>query len=294
MRSKMRHFAISGAMLAAAPVVAQDAPETRPSRLPEKSGPELETVPDSLMIAVGAASVPRFEGSSRNVVIPVGLVRGSVSGISFWTRGPQVLVDLVPNTSGPTWDIQLGPVAGVNFDRVRRGVIGDAQMKALGRRKLPIEVGAFAGIAKTGVITSDYDTLTASVVYIHDINKAHRSYLITPQLDYGTPLSRKAYVGVSANATYVGGGYAETYFSVTPAQSLLSSLPTYTAGKGWKNYSLTTFGTYALTGDLRRGLSIIAGVSYWRMLGNIADSPVVGIAGNRNQWLGGGGLAYTF
>ena len=305
MRFRPQHLALTIAIFASVPALAQDGAQnnaqdragdvqsTQSAPL-AKSGPELDVVPDSLTIAVGAATVPRFEGSAKNVVIPVGLVRGSVSGISFWTRGPQLLVDLVPNKPGPTWDIQLGPVAGVNFDRIRRGVIGDSRVEALGRRNLPIEIGGFAGIAKTGVITSDYDTLTASIVYTHDVNNAHRSYLITPQLDYGTPLSSRAYVGVSANATYVGEGYANAYFSVTPAQSLLSTLPTYAAGKGWKNYSLTVFGSYALTGDLRHGLSVIAGVSYWRLLGDIADSPIVSIAGNRNQWLGGAGLAYNF
>jgi outer membrane scaffolding protein for murein synthesis (MipA/OmpV family) len=30
------------------------------------------------------------------------------------------------------------------------------------------------------------------------------------------------------------------------------------------------------------------------MLNDFADSPIVSIAGNRNQWLGGAGIAYTF
>jgi outer membrane scaffolding protein for murein synthesis (MipA/OmpV family) len=30
------------------------------------------------------------------------------------------------------------------------------------------------------------------------------------------------------------------------------------------------------------------------MLNDFADSPIVSIAGNRNQWLGGAGVAYTF
>src|SRR3546814_3428917 len=49
-----------------------------------------------------------------------------------------------------------------------------------------------------------------------------------------------------------------------------------------------------LTGDLLHGLSIAAGVSYSRMLGKYADSPIVADAGDADQWVGAVGLSYTF
>ena len=284
MRLTLRCLALTAAALMALPAAAQD---TTPQ-------PEIATGGDSLTVAVGVATLPTFEGSGKNRVIPAALIRGSVSGINFSTRGAQLFVDLVPNDAGPGYDFQLGPVVGANFDRTRRKTIDNVRVAALGERDTAIEVGGYAGLSRTGVITSDYDTLGASVSYVQDVNKAHKSYVITPQIDYGTPLSRKAYVGLSANAAYVGGEYADTYFSVTPAGSLLSTLPTYNAGKGWKNYSVTAIGTYALTGDLLHGLSLVAGASYSRLLGDFADSPIVSIAGDRNQFLGAVGLAYTF
>src|SRR3546814_12151663 len=50
----------------------------------------------------------------------------------------------------------------------------------------------------------------------------------------------------------------------------------------------------SLTGDLLHGLSIAAGVSYSRMLGKYADSPIVADAGDAEQWVGAVGLYYTF
>ncbi|MEN2787021.1 MipA/OmpV family protein [Sphingomonas qilianensis] len=282
-------MAFTAAALSTLPAAAQDI--TAQSPQPQ---PEIVTGGDSLTVAVGVATLPDFEGSGSNRIIPAGLIRGSVSGINFSTRGAQLFVDLVPNAAGPGYDFQLGPVIGANFDRTRRKTIDNARVAALGERDTAIEVGGYVGLARTGVITSDYDTLAASVSYTQDINKAHKSYLITPQIDYGTPLSRKAYVGLSANAIYVGGEYADTYYSVTPAGSLLSTLPSYNAGKGWKNYSVTAFASYALTGDLLHGLSLVAGGSYSRLLGDFAESPIVRIAGDRNQLLGAVGLAYTF
>jgi outer membrane protein len=271
------------------PAFAQDtnSPAEPPPPAPEIGG-------DSFSIAIGGASVPTYEGSDTNRFVPVGMIRGSLSGINFSTRGTRLLVDVVPDKPGPGFDFQLGPVVGINRDRTSIRNIRDIRVAALGDRKTAVELGGYIGIGKTGVITSDYDKLTASVSYVHDINNAHKSYLITPQIDYGTPLSRKAYVGVSASAVYAGSGYARTYFSIDAPGSLASTLPVYSAGKGWKNFSLTGLATYSLTGDLTHGLAVIAGVSYSRLLGDFADSPVTRIAGDRNQLLFGAGLGYTF
>jgi outer membrane scaffolding protein for murein synthesis (MipA/OmpV family) len=49
-----------------------------------------------------------------------------------------------------------------------------------------------------------------------------------------------------------------------------------------------------VTGDLLHGFKLVAGGTYKRLLNDFADSPIVSIAGDRNQWVGGAGIAYTF
>ena len=290
LRSTFRLLALTAATFASLPAFAQDTSTADPAA-PQ---PEIVTGGDSLTVMLGAATIPSYEGSDTNRTVPFGLIRGSVGGINFATRGATLYVDLVPNASGPGLDFQAGPAISLNFNRSSRKQINDVRVEALGERKTAIEAGGYVGISRTGVITSDYDTLGVNVSYTQDINKSHRSYLIAPQLDYGTPLSRKAFVGLSANATYVGGEYADSYYSIDTAGSLASTLPVYNAGKGWRNYSVTAAATYSLTGDLLGGLSLVGGVSYSRLLNDFADSPVVRIAGDRDQWFGAIGLAYTF
>ncbi len=53
-------------------------------------------------------------------------------------------------------------------------------------------------------------------------------------------------------------------------------------------------GGHSLTGDLLRGFKLVGGATYRRMLGDVARSPLVSIAGSRSQWMGVLGLAYTF
>jgi outer membrane protein len=109
-----------------------------------------------------------------------------------------------------------------------------------------------------------------------------------------TPLSRKSLVAFFASATHIDQRYSDTYFSISPAQSVRSGLPAYQARSGWKSVSAGAAGNISLTGDLTGGLSMIGGLMYMKLLGSAAETPATSIAGNRNQWLGGLGLAYTF
>ncbi len=249
------------------------------------------TTRDTVTIGVGAASLPRYEGSGESLIVPVGAIRGKVSGISFTTVGSGLYVDLIPATDGVGTKFVLGPVLHLNVNRSSIKHIDDAQVAALGRIKPALEIGGHVGIARTGVITSAYDSLSFDVAVTHDVSSIHDALIVTPSVNYGTPLSRKAYVGISASADYVGGGYARTYFGVDTAQALASGLPVYAPGDGFKSVNFGAVGTVSLTGDLRHGLSVFALGNYERLLGDFGRSPVVR---DRNQWIGGLGLAYTF
>lgn len=249
---------------------------------------------DTITIGVAGAYLPDYEGSDDYRVVPGPAAIGSVSGFNFQLVGNRLSVDLIPNRPGPGWDFQLGPLGVVNFNRNSRKSIDDVRVKALPERDVAIELGGYVGIGKTGVITSPYDRLSVSVSYRHDVSDVHDSGIWQPSISYFTPLSRKAAVGLFGSAEHVNGKYGRTYFSVSPAETLVSGLPTYTAGSGWKNYSIGAVGTYSLTGDLLHGFKLVAGGTYKRMLNDYGDSPLVSIAGSRSQWLGAVGIAYTF
>lgn len=249
---------------------------------------------DTITVGVAGAYLPDYEGSDDYQIVPGPAAIGSVSGFNFQLIGNRLSVDLIPNQPGPTWDIQAGPVGVVNFNRSRRKSIDDGRVKALDDRDVAIELGGYVGLGKTGVITSPYDRLSVTLSYRHDVSNEHDSGIWSPSVSYLTPLSRKAAVGLFGSAEHVGNGYGRSYFSVSAPESLASGLPVYTARKGWKNYTLGAVGTYSLTGDLLSGWKVVAGGTYKRMLNDYADSPLVSIAGSRNQWLGAVGLAYTF
>ncbi len=273
----MKLAVVAVALIFAPPAFAQDA-TSDPNR-------------DTLSIGVGAAVVPRYEGSDSSRIVPAAAVRGKLSGLSFTTQGTALFVDLVPSSGGPGTKFTFGPMAHLTLNRSGRKTTRDPQVVALGRIPVAVELGGHVGITRTGVITSDYDSIGVNVAVSHDVSGIHDSLIVTPSLSYGTPLSTKVYVGASVAADHVGRGYARTYFGVTPAQALASGLAAYTPDEGFKDVNFGLLGNMSLTGDLRHGLSLFAIGNYERLLGDFARSPVVR---DRNQWFGGLGLAYTF
>ncbi|HVI98248.1 MAG TPA: MipA/OmpV family protein [Sphingomonas sp.] len=270
------------AAFAAAPAAAQDEPA------PDAIGG------DSVTVGLGLAYVPDYEGSDdHRVAIGPGAI-GSIGGYAFTFAGNRASVDLVRNAPGPGWDVQAGPIAVVNFDRTSTKSIDDPRVKALGKVDTAIELGGYVGIGKTGVLTSPYDKLSVSLSYRHDVSGDHDSAIWQPTINYFTPLSRKAAIGLFASAEHAGKGYARTYFSITPDQAAASGLPVYAASSGWKNYTIGTIGMVSLTGDLLHGVKLVGAGTYKRLLDDFGDSPVVSIAGDRSQWMGAVGLAYTF
>jgi len=276
--------------LAAAPAFAQNAPTVPP----DAGATTLATGGDSVTIGAGAAYIPDYEGSDSYVFRAVPGAIGSVGGFAFTIAGNRASVDLIPNPTGPAWDFQAGPIAVVNLNRSSLKAIDDPRVRALGKRSTAIELGGFVGIGKTGVVTSEYDQLSVSVSYRKGVSGAHRAGIWSPVINYFTPLSRKAAIGVFASAEYAERGYGHAYFDVDAAQSLASGLPVFTTRKGWKDYSVGTLATISLTGDLLHGFKLVGGGTYTRMLNDFARSPLVSIAGDRSQWQGVLGLAYTF
>lgn len=275
---------------AAAPALAQEAP----GPAPDAGATPAAIDDDSITIGAGGVYMPDYEGSNDYAFRAAPGAIGSVHGFNFTLAGNRLSVDLIPNQPGPTWDVQAGPIGVINFNRSSLKGIDDLRVRALGKRSTAIELGGFVGIGKTGVITSDYDRLSFSISYRKGVSGAHRGGVLAPTINYVTPLSRKALVGLFVSAERAERGYARAYYDVDAAQSLASTLPVFATRGGWKNYSVGALGSVALTGDLLHGFKLVGGVTYSRLLNDFARSPLVSIAGDDSQWMGIAGLAYTF
>lgn len=279
--------AIRFAALAAALLVGQAASAQTATQPPL---PDPNDRSDYLRIGLGAALVPDYEGSNDHRIVPGAVLQARTGGFTIFSRGTYLYLDLV-NGSGGT-DLDLGPIAGVRLNRT--GKVKDDRVDALPELDAAIEVGGFAGVTFSG-LTNPYDALSLRLDVVRDVNTAHESWVVTPTVEFGTPVSRSAYVGLSASADFVSEDYADYYFGISPAGALASGLPAYNPDDGgMKSWQIGALAGLSLSGDLRKGWGLFGTASYKRLVGDVADSPIVRIAGSRGQWMAAAGIGYSW
>lgn len=285
-----RLFALAAAAISVVSTAAH-AQDTAPVPLPDTRPVVVDDGGDTFTIGLGAGYAPSYEGSDNYVISPAGIVRGRVSSFNFFSRATALYVDLVREAPGADLNIEIGPMVNLRLDRTSR--IRDARVRALGELDAAIEPGVFVGVTKSKVFHG-FDFATVRLDVTRDVADTHDSTIIAPNIEYATPLSTSFLIGASLSAEYVGGKFADTYFSVTPAGTAASGLRTFNADSGWKNVRGTLLATYSLSGDLRRGPAIFAVGSYSKLLGDFKRSPIVRDAGDKNQFFAALGLSYTF
>jgi outer membrane scaffolding protein for murein synthesis (MipA/OmpV family) len=288
----MRLTLFAALALTAAPALAQSAPATGSAVPMAPVAPDLPDPNDrrnTLTLGFGAAIHPDYEGSDDYRIIPGAVIRARVNGIAITSNGTYVSADVID--TGRKLDLDAGPIVGVRLNRT--GKVHDMLVKRLPDRKVAIEVGGFAGVTLKG-LTNPYDQLSFKVEAVRDVGKAHRSTVITPGVSFATPLSRTLYAGLSASADCVQNRYADYYFGVTPADTLVSSLRTYNPRGGYKNWQVGALVNKSLTGDLTRGASLFGLASYKRLVRDFKRSPLVTDRGTAGQWFVGAGAGYTW
>jgi outer membrane scaffolding protein for murein synthesis (MipA/OmpV family) len=274
-------FALLAACLAS-PSIAQLGPLPSPEQLQDR---------DMFTVGVGGAILPDYEGSDDYRIIPAGAIRAKYHGISITTNGPYLYADLIPKHGKVSVD--AGPVAGLRFDDRHRS--DDPFVTLLPKRNTAIEVGAFGGLSFRGVF-EPYDTIAVHVDVLHDVANGHKSTIVSPNVTFSTPISRKTYVSLTTTADFAGNGYADYYFGITPEDSLRTGgvLPVYNPSGGLKDWKASLLVNQSISGDLLGGFSIFGLGQYSHLVGDFERSPLVSDRGSAGQWVGALGLAYTW
>lgn len=277
-------LAALAAILAATPAWA----DTIDNGTPEKSVFD----GDFIIVAAGVVALPSYEGSDNTAVIPAGAVAGRVRGIGINPRAAGVAFDVVPDREGARVGFSLGPVVRLRMNR--SGRIKDPVVAQLGKLPKVFEAGVQAGVTLRHVLNG-HDQLSIGAEVRWDISGKGSGHIIAPSISYLTPLSRKMVAGALLSAEVANRDYARFNYDVTPAGSIASGLPVYTARGGLKAVNLGMFVARDLNGNLLDGgLLIGGGAMYTRLTGSAAETPLTSIRGSRNQWFFGGGLGYVF
>lgn len=230
----------------------------------------------------GAASVPEYEGSATNQTVPFVVSRVNDGGREFEVRGFVSRLDLHPDPV-----LRAGPIVGVSLPRgdfVESEVVG-----RLDERGFAVDGGAFVGFRQNFDALPEGSTSGALAVR-HDLSGVHDGVIATAELDAFFAATYMFRVGAGAFASYGSGETMSSYFSVDPAGSMASGLPTFDADAGWKDAGAELFGVLSLS----ENWGLFGRVAYHRLLGDAADSPIVAIEGDDEQWILLAGVFWRF
>ena len=148
------------------------------------------------------------------------------------------------------------------------------------------------GVDIGGSIGIGYGPLNGDITITQEVADGHGGLQIIPSI--GTDfafLDDRLFVSPALSAAWADGQYMETFYGVNAAQAANTGLDEFDADAGFRNVSLELGSGYALTDSL----VLNASVSYTRLVGDAADSPIVeGVGGENNQFAVSAGVTYTF
>jgi outer membrane protein len=302
----MRHGIYVLALIGSVPAVAQEVPpeDSIPGVPPEtqdlqdadpsaRVGRKTQVFDDNyVIVGVGLGGVPDYDGSNDMKLMPAVGVMGRLGGRAFRIRGPNFSFDLIRHSPDSHLRLRLGPT--IRYGGNRSGGVDDPVVDLLPKLKSGFEGGFSFGARYRGLI-NDYDSLSIGGSARWDLSGRHGGMTYGSSISYFTPLSPAQVVGIQAAASWVDDKYSDYNYSVSPEGSAASGLPAYKAKGGLNELSIGAFTARDLSGDFRDGgFALGAGVLYGRLQGSAAATPITSIRGSADQWIAGGGVAYSF
>lgn len=220
----------------------------------------------------GAQVVPRFEGSKRYDVVawPFGQARLLVNPFTG-------------ERNSPDWfdDRGFGITPAFRYVPDRKGG-ADLGLPGLGNVKTAVELGARVGYRFPNV-----------EVFVEGRQGVggHQGFLADLGVDILMRPTARTEITVGPRVSFATSDYMQTYFGVTPTQSAATGLAAYNIKGGLRSAGVAATGAYWLTDRW----AIRSTASWTRLLGDIPDSPIMGLTNSEvNQFTASLGLSYRF
>lgn len=233
-------------------------------------------------VGLGAGYRPDYEGSDHFKPFPIGFVRlwwddgrrVELRGTESSGSAVRISSNLIPNS-----DFELGPVLQY---RLPRDDVQSGRVDSMDKIDGAVEAGVYAGFAPR--------PWHLGATYTYDVSNEYGGHLVELATGWKDELTDLFDMGVTVASTWASGGYMGKYFGVSPGEAATTGFDAYDADQGFKDVGARL--TFGVGGKEWDGWKVFASASYFRLLGDAEDSPVVDDAGDANQYFGGVGVAY--
>ena len=274
-------------LMAAVPAHAQSV-ERLATSLTDTLQSAIDLLPEgvtNVRLGIGPGVYSEYEGSSRYNVQPVPVISLRYKNLIEVDNNEIKLTALSKvfqggaNMGGGN-SLRFGPLVSINFGRDESDSI---DLRGMGNVGTSFELGGFVSYTLS-------NKTRFRVRARQDVAGGHNGF--TVQLDAAQTFVRDGRFALSGFVSSMFGSvnYMKTFFGVNGAQAARSGLPFYHPSAGFKDVTVGTNGSYAFNAQW----SVVANASYERLLGQAANSPLVAIRGDANQFSISTFLVYTF
>ncbi|MDF0498062.1 MipA/OmpV family protein [Bradyrhizobium yuanmingense] len=269
-------LAALGAIMATAPSVSAQTAFTLPApplelpMLPSPSGNW------TVMVGIGGEYKPEFVGSNNGKFLPIPIFSIRRAGSIDQFRGPRdsasiALLDVGNFRAGPAFKY----VASRKADKY-------AELTGLGNVDAAYELGGFVEYYPV-----DWLRLRSE---LRQGMGGHTGTVADVSADVIVPLIQRLTISAGPRFTWKSANATAPYFGVTDTQALASGLPRYDARGGAHSVGFGSQISYRINPQWE----VHAYVEYQKLLGDVADSPLVKLRGSSNQTTVGLGASYSF
>ena len=230
-------------------------------------------------LGAGAMVKPDYEGSDDYEIAPLPMFAVSYKDRVF-LEGPKLGANVI-NMNGPASGdyLRVGPL--LNY-RMGRDQDDNDALRGLGDVDGAVEAGGFVEYGIRG--------FSVGITALQDVSDGHGGLTIAFEGGYRYRFDERWSVQTGVSATWADDSYTQSYFGIDAGQALRSGYRQYSPEAGFKDVGLSAAVNYALT----ENWSVTGRVGYARLLGDVADSPVVDQEGSANAYEAGVFVGYRF
>lgn len=239
----------------------------------------------NLKIGLGAGVTPEYEGADEYRFLPVVPFRYEHKWVTIQTIGLGAELDVSRSDY-----FDAGPVFLYRF--ARDSDVDDRTVRALPEVDASLEIGGFlrSGVPLRMVGFDDPAIVFGQVAIRQDVLGGHDGFVVAGSLGVTRPIGDRLSAIVFGTTTFASDNYMSSYYDVTAAGSAASGLAVFDADAGIKDVGATAILDYKFT---EKWSASLLG-SYARLVGDAAASPVVSVAGSKDQFTAGFAISYKF
>ena len=244
----------------------------------------IDNVPNVFGVAVGIA--PDYWGSDDSQGVAAPFFRWTFEGQE---RYLQLLATELSFNVLDHPNFWVGPV--LNFRLGRDDDVDDDVVKNMAEVDGTVELGIFGSYVWRNA-SNPRHRFIASAQFLGDVGDEYGGWLASAGARYWYPVNKPIDVLIGLGVTYGNSQFIDQYFGVSSTDVARTGgrLSRFDADSGFRDVNIPV----AVVFHYSMNWHLAAGLKYFRLLDDAADSPITDGRGSENQLFAGLGVAYSW